>query len=93
MLVDPDTGVVHLCGEYDISSDRDSVGEDLRFALRADGHRTVLDLSGLRFADSCLADVLAQAALEGIRVNVKNPPPIVRRALDITGVSNLVGID
>ena len=93
LLVDPVTGVVYLFGEYDISSDRYSVGDDLRFALRADGHQPVLDLSGLRFADSCLVNVLAQAALEGIRVNLKNAPPIVRRALDITGVSNLVGVD
>ena len=93
LLVDPVTGVVCLFGEYDISSDRYSVGDDLRFALRADGDHSVLDLSGLRFADSCLVNVLAHAALEGIRVNIKNPPPIVRRALDMTGVSDVVGID
>lgn len=93
VLVDPLSGVVCLFGEYDISSDRCSVGDDLRFALRAYRHPCVLDLSGLRFADSCLLNVLAEAALEGVCVNVKNPPPIVRRALHITGVAEFVGLD
>ena len=84
LLVDPLTDVVCLFGEYDTSSDQDSVGDDLRFARRADGNRPVLDLSGLQFADSCLVNVIAQAALEGIRVNVKYPPPTVRRSFDIT---------
>ena len=52
VLVDPLSGVVCLFGEYDISSDRCSVGDDLRFALRAYRHPCVLDLSGLRFAES-----------------------------------------
>jgi anti-anti-sigma regulatory factor len=53
----------------------------------------VLDLSGLQFADTCLVNVLAEAGLDGISVNVKNPPPIVRRSLDLTGVSDLVELD
>ena len=93
LLVDPLTDVVCLFGEYDISSDRDSVGDDLRFALRANGDGPVLELSGFRFADSCLINVLAQAAHEGIRVNIKNAPPVVRLALGITGVANLVSVD
>jgi anti-anti-sigma regulatory factor len=93
LSVDPVTGVVCPFGEYDISSDRYSVGDDLRFALRADGNQPVLDLSGLQFADTCLVNVLAEAALDGISVNVKNPPPIVRRSLDLTGVSDLVELD
>ena len=92
LFVDPVSGVVHLFGEYDIAADLDSVGDELRCALHAE-KRPVLDLSGLQFADSCLMNVLAQAAVEGIEVNVQNPPSIVRRALDISGVSTLVAVD
>jgi hypothetical protein len=49
------TDVVCLFGAYGISSDRNTVGDDLGIALRADdSNRPVLDLSGLQFADSCL---------------------------------------
>jgi hypothetical protein len=93
VLVNPVTGAVGLFDEYDLSSDRDSVGDDLRFALRAAGNQPELDLSGLQFADSCLVNVLAEIAREGIRVHVKNPPRIVTLALDVTGVSDLVGVE
>jgi len=89
-LPSPGTVVVAVVGEIDLSS-----SDVLRvrlvnvlFALRP--HRIEVDLAEVTFLDCrglAVFVVLSQAAARtGCRLRIKNPQPIVRRVLDLTGL-------
>jgi anti-sigma B factor antagonist len=55
--------------------------------------RVVLDLSGLRFMDSAGISVLVRLAGEVQTVEIRDPSPIVRRVIEITGLTSVLQVE
>ncbi|MFI0444154.1 STAS domain-containing protein [Actinomadura sp. 6N118] len=87
--------VVRLQGELDIAN-----AEDLRQALhsarREHGDLVILDLEGLEFMDSHGLSVIIScykaATTAGGSVSLAAPRPIVRRTLEVTGLTGRLAI-
>ncbi|MGH3240455.1 MAG: STAS domain-containing protein [Spirillospora sp.] len=87
--------VVRLRGELDIAT-ADDLRRHLNEARREHGENVVLDLSGLEFMDSGGLSVIvacykATSAAGGGLV-LAAPRPIVRRALEITGLHRRIPV-
>jgi anti-sigma B factor antagonist len=93
MHLDP-TGaqVVVLSGELD-SSNAALLKERVASIPSQPARRLIFDLTGLRFMDSAGIAVLIDAAAKASSVSLHNPSPIVRRVLEITGLSNVFSIE
>jgi anti-anti-sigma factor len=50
----------------------------------------IFDLSGLRFMDSAGIAVLIDAAAKVEAVHLRDPSPVVRRVIELTGLSTLL---
>jgi anti-sigma B factor antagonist len=83
--------VVSVSGELD-SSNADQLGTTMA-ALAADPPaRLIFDLAGLRFMDSAGIAVLVRAATEVETVQIRDPSPIVRRIIEVTGLTGVLRI-
>jgi len=90
---DPDgTIVVSLSGELD-SSNAAGLAERIESTVAPRPPRLVFDLSGLRFMDSAGIAVLVGVAAEISAVQVRDPTPIVRRLIEVTGLSGVLRIE
>jgi stage II sporulation protein AA (anti-sigma F factor antagonist) len=82
--------VLAVTGELDAYT-----GPVLSEALAAGGDVT-LDLSGVSFVDSSALRILVQAqqerAAQGARLQLQAPSDVVRRLLDVSGLSELFAI-
>ena len=93
----PDGGraVVRLCGELDIACSED-LRRDLNEARREHGEHLVLDLAGLEFMDSHGLSVIVACfkatTAAGGSLTLAGPRPIVRRALEITGLHRRIPV-
>jgi anti-sigma B factor antagonist len=91
--VDPSGApIVKLSGELDSSN----VGmlEATVASITADRpERLIFDLSGLRFLDSAGIAVLIGAAAMVNAVHLRDPSPIVRRVVEVTGLSDVLLIE
>lgn len=90
--VEDDVFLVKVKGGIDFDSARE-LAEALEEARRVDTPRTVIDLSGLMFADSAVLHVLLGAQREhraaGRRMVVAGPfSQTVRRLFDVTGTAD-----
>lgn len=84
--------VVILSGELDSSN----VGslEVVVAAITAERPaRLIFDLSDLRFMDSAGIAVLIGAAAKVDAVSLRDPSPIVRRLMEITGLSGVLPVE
>ena len=54
--------------------------------------RVVFEMSGLRFIDSAGISVLVRLAGELEAVQIRDPSPIVRRVIEITGLSHVLQV-
>ena len=91
--IDP-TGVpiVVLSGELD-SSNVSSLETAVESITARHPERLIFDLSGLRFIDSAGIAVLIRAAARVNAVSLRNPSPIVRRVVEVTGLSGVLPIE
>ncbi len=90
---DPDGSIVlMLSGELD-SSNVEQLNEATRSILSNRPSRFVFDLAELRFMDSAGIAVLVQVATEVETVLVRNPPPIVKRLIEVTGLTGVLQIE
>lgn len=84
--------VVSLAGELDIST----VAE-LRAALASvladDPRLLVFDLGGLRFMDSAAISVMVDAAERVPELRLREPTQIVKRIVEITGLSQVLPVE
>ncbi len=82
--------VVRLKGELDIAT-VDDLRDDLRKARHAYGEHVILDLTDLEFMDSKGLSVIVgchkAVTANGGSLALVAPRPIVRRTLEITGLS------
>jgi len=88
----PRRPVVSLAGELDLSN----VGalEQLIAPLLDGGsHGLVFDVCGLTFMDSSGIALLLRTAARLPQVTLRQPPEIIRRVLDSTGVSLVLNIE
>ncbi|WP_158581627.1 STAS domain-containing protein [Actinomadura spongiicola] len=87
--------VVRLRGELDIAS-VDELRRHLNDARREHGERLVLDLTGLEFMDSGGLSVIVACykatTAGGGGLTLAAPRPIVRRALEITGLHRRIPV-
>jgi len=85
--------IITVSGELDISnaaSLQSKVGSIITAERPA---RMIFDLSGLRFMDSAGIAVLIGAASKVDVVRLRNPSPIVRRVVELTGLSAVLPIE
>lgn len=94
MLIEASTdaagaSILTVSGQLDISNaDELEQAVERTIARRPDG--LVFDLSGLEFMDSAGISVIVRAASALDKVSLRNPSPMVRRLIEITGLSEIL---
>jgi anti-sigma B factor antagonist len=83
------TAVVRLSGELDMVSAA-SVRTAVDEALAAESERLVFDVSGLEFMDSSGIALLVSVTRRVPVVEVRNPTAIVRRIIELTGLTEIL---
>jgi anti-sigma B factor antagonist len=91
--IDP-SGVpmVVLAGELD-SSNVSSLEATIASITAQQPEGLIFDLSGLRFMDSAGIAVLVGAAAKVNALRLRNPSEVVRRVIEITGLSGVLPIE
>jgi anti-sigma B factor antagonist len=85
------TTIVYLSGELDLTS-AGQFSTAIDAALASHPETLILDASGLTFMDSSGIVLLVSAAQRAQEVQVRDPSPIVRRLIELTGLSNVLRI-
>jgi anti-sigma B factor antagonist len=86
------TRLVTVSGELDISNAA-SLEATVASITAESPERLIFDLSGLRFMDSAGIAVLIGAAAKVNVVQLRDPSPIVRRVVQMTGLSSVLHIE
>ncbi len=86
------TRIVTVSGELDISNAA-SLEATVASITAEHPDRLIFDLSGLRFMDSAGIAVLIGAAASVDAVQLRDPSPIVRRVIELTGLSSVLRIE
>ena len=84
--------VVSLSGELD-SSNAGSLEATVASITAQQPENLIFDLSGLRFMDSAGIAVLIGAAANVSSISLRDPSPIVRRVIEVTGLSGILPIE
>jgi anti-anti-sigma factor len=87
-----DPQVIVLRGELDIST-ADAARAVLDSSLSNQPDRVVFEMAGLTFMDSSGIAVLVHAANRAKYVELRHPSAIIRRIIEITGLSRTFTID
>lgn len=89
--VPSDQGVLHfeLGGELDISSAA-AIRDVITTLLEQNPSKVVFDVRRLHFIDSSGIAVLLTAARECSTVEIAHPSPIVRRIIEVSGLSGVL---
>ena len=91
VLDDAGTLTMSIIGELDIAS-VDEVRREMQPFFEKPADRVVFELGGLRFMDSSGIALLIQTANRFGTVEVRNPTPIVRKAIEVTGLTGVFGL-
>jgi anti-sigma B factor antagonist len=83
--------VICLSGDLDMTSVR-QVRAVIDAALGTGPGRLILDASDVTYMDSTGVALMAQATRVVQEVQVRNPTPIVRRLLELTGLTEILRI-
>ncbi len=89
---DPGILVVRVTGEVDMSNAA-HVQEVVDQAADPEVERLIFDLEALEFIDSSGLAVLLAAAQKVPSVQLRNPSPIVRRVIEVTGLSETLPME
>jgi anti-anti-sigma factor len=91
--VDPSGApVIAVSGELDISN-ADSLKSAVDSVTARRPDRLIFDLNGLRFMDSAGIAVLIGATAEVGAVQLRNPSEIIKRVVELTGLSRVLPIE
>ena len=86
----------HLVGEIDLAT-APELRRRLEAAMLASDGDFVVDASQLSFIDSTglrvLVDIRDALAARGRRFGIVSLPPIARRAIDVVGLHEVLGVD
>jgi anti-sigma B factor antagonist len=85
------TTIIRLSGDLDMTSIRQVSGA-IDAALGSRRGRVILDASGLTYMDSSGVALMVQVSQMAQEVQVRNPTPIVRRLIQLTGLSEILRI-
>jgi anti-sigma B factor antagonist len=85
------TTVIHLSGDLDMTNVK-QVRAAIEAALGSDSGSLILDASGVTYLDSSGIALMGQAAQLAEDVQVRNPSRMVRRLLELTGLSEILRI-
>ena len=85
------TPVIRLAGELDMTS-ADGVRTAIDGVLRHAPERVVFETSGLQFMDSSGIALLLSVAQRVPDVELRAPSPIVRRLIELTGLTEMLRI-
>jgi anti-sigma B factor antagonist len=83
--------VVSVAGELD-SSNVEQLDALMSTLAQNPPQRLIFELGGLRFMDSAGIAVLVRAAGKTGVVQIRNPSPIVRRVIEVTGLTGVLRI-
>jgi anti-sigma B factor antagonist len=89
--VEDGTPVVSLSGELDLTN-AEHVRSVISDSLSGQTARLVFDMSGVEFMDSSGIALLASAIQKAREVELRNPTPIVRRLVELTGLAGILRI-
>jgi anti-sigma B factor antagonist len=84
--------VVQLSGELD-SSNVERLRETLNEILAGEPEQVIFDMRALQFMDSAGISVLVRTAAAVESVQIRDPSPIVRRVIEITGLTGLLQVE
>jgi anti-anti-sigma factor len=84
--------IITLTGEIDVSN-VDSLRATIEPAVETAPERIVFDLTALEFMDSSGVALLLHAATRAGSVHLRQPSNIVRRIIEITGLTDVLHID
>ncbi|HEY4451711.1 MAG TPA: STAS domain-containing protein [Solirubrobacteraceae bacterium] len=83
--------VVSVAGELD-SSNAQMLADTMAGVLAERPERVIFELGALRFMDSAGIAVLVRTAAAVETVEIRDPSPIVRRVIEVTGLSQLLRV-
>jgi len=83
--------VIAISGEVDLSNAA-ALQSKIDGLIPGDVDRVVLDLSSLAFVDSSGIAVLVRLHNQVGDVEIRNPTPMVRRIVEITGLQGIFGL-
>ena len=83
--------VIRLVGDLDMAS-VDQARAAIDAALAGQPRRVVLDASALDYTDSSGIALLVQVTRRTRQVQVRNPSPVVRQLIELTGLSEILDI-
>jgi anti-sigma B factor antagonist len=86
---DAGVAVLAVCGELDMSNAATLKAAIASWGAESSG-RLVFDLSGLHFIDSAGIAVLLEAAERFESVSVRAPTRVVRRVIEVTGLTGVL---
>jgi anti-anti-sigma factor len=93
--MDGGTVTVVLRGEFDLAS-ADFLADRLERISESRPRRLVYDVAQVAFMDCASARLIADTGRSlpaGVKPVVKNPPPIMLRLLEVTGIDTLVQLE
>jgi anti-sigma B factor antagonist len=85
------TPVVSLAGELDLTN-IEQVRSSIAGLLTAGTERLVVELSELAFMDSSGLALLASLAQKVPEIELRDPSPIVRRLIDLSGLTAILNV-
>jgi anti-sigma B factor antagonist len=83
--------VVSVAGELD-SSNAQMLADTMATLLAERPERVIFELGALRFMDSAGIAVLVRTAADVETVEIRDPSPIVRRVIEVTGLTHVLRI-
>jgi anti-anti-sigma factor len=83
--------VVSVAGELD-SSNAKMLADTMATLLAERPERVIFELGALRFMDSAGIAVLVRTAADVETVEIRDPSPIVRRVIEVTGLTHVLRI-
>jgi anti-sigma B factor antagonist len=83
---------ISLSGELD-SSNVGELDTTVSAILAERPDRVIFDLSRLRFIDSAGISILVRVAAEVGTLQIRDPTPIVRRVIEITGLTGILQVE
>ncbi len=83
--------VIGLSGDLDMTGVKQARAA-IDAALASHPGRLILDASGLDYMDSSGIALLVQVTQKAQEVQVRNPTPIVRQLIELTGLSEILHI-
>jgi anti-anti-sigma factor len=83
--------IVKLDGELDITT-IDDLDEAVKPIIAADPDRLVVDVSGLRFADSSAIALWVKWSTAVRTLEIRDPSPLLRRVIDSMGLAQTLGM-